>query len=171
MSQLKENARNMLSDEGSYSVNSNAIMTQLANGQITEHLQLSNHELNDMPLMHVHARKGNCPSRNANRVCVNPRKSTLNQSVDILGKQNHYLASIVSSQRQTLQNDFYSESSTSYACIVPIKQTHAHASTSLPAYEVDKQASNQSKGTRSRRRARKMGTTIRQTYTEARYPV
>ena len=81
--------------------------------------------------------------------------SALKQSVDILGKQNNYPTSIVSAQRQILQHDFYSERSTSYACIVPIPQTHvythAHASASLHT----KWTSKQAKGTRARRRTRK----------------
>ena len=54
--------------------------------------------------------------------------SALRQSVDI--QQNNYSTSIVSAQRQPLRHDFYSERSTSYACIVPIPQPHAHTSTS-----------------------------------------
>ena len=45
-------------------------------------------------------------------------------------QQNNYSTSIVSAQRQPLRHDFYSERSTSYACIVPIPQPHAHTSTS-----------------------------------------
>ena len=54
--------------------------------------------------------------------------SALRQSVDI--QQNNYSTSIVSAQRQPVRHDFYSERSTSYACIVPIPQPHAHTSTS-----------------------------------------
>ena len=74
----------------SYNGHSNANMTQLSNGQITKHLRPSKHEPNESPLMHVHARKGNCPAWNANRVFINPRKCQvpLKQSVDLLGKQN-----------------------------------------------------------------------------------
>ena len=77
----------MLSDEGSYSLHSNANMTQLSNGQ----RKLSTQK-----------RKRSCPPRNANRVCVNPRRCQvpLKRSVNILGKQNNYPTSIVSAQRQ-----------------------------------------------------------------------
>ena len=54
--------------------------------------------------------------------------SALRQSVDI--QQNNYSTSIASAQRQPVRHDLYSERSTSYACIVPIPQPHAHTSTS-----------------------------------------
>ena len=70
-----ENARHMLTDEVSDIVPSITNMTQLSNGQITKHLRPSTHEPNESPLMQVHARQENGPSKNANSVCVHPRNA------------------------------------------------------------------------------------------------
>ena len=69
--------------------------------------------------------------------------------------QNNYLISIVSAPRQILQHDLYSAKSPSYACIVPILQTHAYTHASASTSLHTRWTSKQAKRTRSRRRTRK----------------